>query len=138
MSMGSEVFVLTWTMAEVGNTRMCVQDVSWGVLSCDVCMLSVVLRPNTEPVDTESAEARREDLEFLHVKFLRFPLFNFQPYGTWHDNKGTLWLHGDQTGAEDAGRVGGGDATHPTRLLQTLTEGLQVPPAQQNAPVCNE
>lgn len=24
------------------------------MLSCDVCMLSVVLRPNTEPVDTES------------------------------------------------------------------------------------
>lgn len=28
MSMGSEVLVLTCTMAEVGNTRMCVQDVS--------------------------------------------------------------------------------------------------------------
>lgn len=53
MSMGSVVLVLTCTMAEVGNTRMCVHDVSCGVLSC-VCMLSVVLRPNTEPVDTES------------------------------------------------------------------------------------
>lgn len=28
MSMGSAVLVLTCTMAEVGNTRMCVQDVS--------------------------------------------------------------------------------------------------------------
>lgn len=28
MSMGSVVLVLTCTMAEVGNTRMCVQDVS--------------------------------------------------------------------------------------------------------------
>lgn len=28
MSIGSEVLVLTCTMAEVGNTRMCVQDVS--------------------------------------------------------------------------------------------------------------
>lgn len=28
MSMGSEVLVLTCTMAEVGNTKMCVQDVS--------------------------------------------------------------------------------------------------------------
>lgn len=62
MSMGSEVLVLTCTMAEVGNTRMCVHDVSWGVLSCDVCMLSVVLRPNTEPVDTESDEME-EDLQ---------------------------------------------------------------------------
>lgn len=33
---------------------MCVQEVSWGVLSWDVCMVRVVLRPNTEPVDTES------------------------------------------------------------------------------------
>lgn len=57
MSMGSVVLVLTCTMAEVGNTRMCVHDVSCGVLSC-VCMLSVVLRPNTEPVDTESAGAK--------------------------------------------------------------------------------
>lgn len=61
MSMGSDVLVLTCTMAEVGNTRMCVQDVSWGVLSCDVCMLSVVLRPNTDPVDTESGKME-EDL----------------------------------------------------------------------------
>lgn len=60
MSMGSEVLVLTCTMADVGNTKMCVQDVSWGVLNCDVCMLRVVLRPNTEPVDTESAK-RAED-----------------------------------------------------------------------------
>ena len=61
MSMGSVVLVLTCTMAEVGNTRMCVQDVSWGVFSCDVCMLSVVLRPNTEPVDTESAGTGRRN-----------------------------------------------------------------------------
>lgn len=96
-------------------------------------MLSVVLRPNTEPVDTESAEATSLDLELLYTK-LSF-LFKFSSHFTWHDHKGSLWLHGDQTGAEDAGRVGGRDAAHPTRLLQTLTEGLQVPPAQQNTPV---
>lgn len=28
------------------------------MLSCDVCMLSVVLRPNTEPVDTESDDEK--------------------------------------------------------------------------------
>ena len=73
MSMGSGVLVLTCTIAEVGNTRMCVQDVSRGVLSCDVCMLSVVLRPNTEPVDTESAETRwrrdhHYDVSMIKVK----------------------------------------------------------------------
>lgn len=52
--------VATCTKAEVGNTRMCVQDVSWGVLSCDVCMFRVVLRPNTEPVDTESESGQRK------------------------------------------------------------------------------
>ena len=56
------VLVFTCTMADVGNTRMCVHDVSCGVLSCDVCMLSVVLRPNTEPVDTESETERRRAL----------------------------------------------------------------------------
>lgn len=50
----------TWTMAEVGKTRMWVQEVSCGVLSCDVCMFKVVLRPNTEPVDTESERTHRE------------------------------------------------------------------------------
>lgn len=49
---------------------------------------------------------------------------------TWHDDKGTLWLHGNQTGAKYAGSVSSRDSTHSTRLLQTLTEGLQVPPAQ--------
>lgn len=44
----------TWTKADVGKTRMWVQEVSCGVLSWDVCMFKVVLRPNTEPVDTES------------------------------------------------------------------------------------
>lgn len=46
-------------MAEVGKTRMWVQEVSCGVLSCDVCMFKVVLRPNTEPVDTESERTHR-------------------------------------------------------------------------------
>ena len=68
MSMGSAVLVLTCTMAEVGNTRMCVHDVSWGVFSCDVCMLSVVLRPNTEPVDTESADTRQPIRVRVRVK----------------------------------------------------------------------
>lgn len=54
---------------------------------------------------------------------------------TWHDDKGTLGLHRNQTGTEDAGGVGSGDAAHPTRFLQSFTERLQVPPAQQNAPV---
>lgn len=54
--------LLTCTKAEVGNTRMCVQDVSCGVLSWDVCMFRVVLRPNTEPVDTESGK-RRENIK---------------------------------------------------------------------------
>lgn len=141
MSMGSEVLVLTCTMAEVGNTRMCVQDVSWGVLSCDVCMLSVVLRPNTDPVDTESDKVE-EDLSVswrtykpqwalsYQVK-LTTALFSV----TWHDDKGTLGLHRNQTGTEDAGGVCSGDAAHPTRFFQTFTERLQVPPAQQNAPV---
>lgn len=55
--------LLTCTTAEVGNTRMCVQDVSCGVLSWDVCMFRVVLRPNTEPVDTESGK-RRDDRKY--------------------------------------------------------------------------
>lgn len=90
-------------------------------------MLSVVLRPNTEPVDTESAEEKwgkvRLDLKMLQDKAVRLvlrrmtslkqPTFAF----TWHDDKGTLGLHGNQTGAEDAGRVSRRDATHPTGLL---------------------
>jgi len=46
----------------VGKTRMWVQEVSCGVFSWDVCMFKVVLRPNTEPVDTESnwERGRRE------------------------------------------------------------------------------
>jgi len=56
---------------------------------------------------------------------------------TWHDDEGALWLHGDQAGAEDAGSVGGGDAAHLARLLQPLAERLEVPPAQQDAPVCD-
>lgn len=42
---------------------MWVQEVSCGVLSWDVCMFRVVLRPNTEPVDTESDEVQRKDRE---------------------------------------------------------------------------
>lgn len=42
---------------------MWVQEVSCGVLSCDVCMFRVVLRPNTEPVDTESDGKQREERE---------------------------------------------------------------------------
>ena len=45
-------------------------------------------------------------------------------YFTWHDDKGTLGLHGNQTGTKDAGSVCSRDATHPTCLLQTLTERL--------------
>lgn len=41
-------------VAEVGNTRMCVQEASWGVLSWDDCRFSAVLRPNTEPIVTAS------------------------------------------------------------------------------------
>ncbi len=40
---------------------MCVQDVSCGVLSWDVCMFRVVLRPNTEPVDTESGQRKETE-----------------------------------------------------------------------------
>lgn len=54
---------------------------------------------------------------------------------TWHDDKGSLGLHGNQTGTEDAGGVGGRDAAHPAGLLQTFAERLEVPPAQQNAPI---
>ena len=36
---------------------------------------------------------------------------------TWHDDEGPLRLHGDQTGAEDAGSVGGRDAAHLAGLL---------------------
>lgn len=41
-------------VAEVGNTRMCVQEASWGVLSWDDCRFRAVLRPNTEPMVTAS------------------------------------------------------------------------------------
>lgn len=58
----------------------------------------------------------------------------FSPF-TWHDDKGTLGLHGDQTGAKDAGSVSSRDAAELACLLQTFTERLQVPPAQQNTPV---
>lgn len=43
-------------VAEVGNTRMCVQEASWGVLSWDDCRFSAVLRPNTEPIVTASGD----------------------------------------------------------------------------------
>ena len=56
---------------------------------------------------------------------------------TWHDNKGSLGLHGNQARAEDAGSVGGGDAAHSTHFLETAAQRLKVPPAQQNAPVWN-
>lgn len=98
MSRGSEVLVLTCTMADVGNTSMCVQDVSWGVLSCDVCMLRVVLRPNTEPVDTESAETRRRralsDLQAFCKWSETRQTLNIISF-TWHNHKGTLRLHGN-------------------------------------------
>lgn len=98
-------------------------------------MLSVVLRPNTEPVDTESAK-RVEDQQSAQERSdqseaLCCALVSL----TWHDDKGTLRFHCDQTGTEDTGGIGSGDATHPACLLQTFTEGLQVPPAQQNTPI---
>lgn len=79
-------------------------------------MLSVVLRPNTEPVDTESVDARREKSTFIvtakihlisQTKFTFSTSSSFLFAFTWHDNKGTLGLHGNQTGAKDAGSVGG-------------------------------
>lgn len=97
MSIGSEVLVLTCTMADVGNTRMCVQDVSCGVLSWDVCMLRVVLRPNTEPVETESNKGDTKSLIVLKISSTRSDSFSckFKTHFTWHDHKGPLWLHGN-------------------------------------------
>lgn len=97
-------------------------------------MLRVVLRPNTEPVDTESVKMEEDQQsapQLSHQTVALGSSFSF----TWHDDKGTLRFHRDQTGTEDTGGVGGGDAAHPAGLLQTFTEGLQVPPAQQNTPV---
>lgn len=55
---------------------------------------------------------------------------------TWHDEKRSLWLHGNQAHAENAGSVRGGDAAHAAHFLQAATQRLEVPPAQQDAPVC--
>lgn len=104
------------------------------MLNCDVCMLRVVLRPKTEPVDTESDKMGEDQQSAPQLRPQTAALgssFSF----TWHDDEGTLRFHRDQTGTEDTGGVGGGDAAHPAGLLQTFTEGLQVPPAQQNTPV---
>lgn len=47
------------------------QEVSCGVLSWEVCMFRVVLRPKTEPVDTESVgtqRGRRDSDRSIHGK----------------------------------------------------------------------
>lgn len=54
---------------------------------------------------------------------------------TWHNNEGSLGFHGHQASTENAGGVCGRDPTHPAHVLQPLAEGLQVPAAQQTAPV---
>lgn len=51
---------------------MWVHDVSCGVFSWDVCIFKVVLRPNTEPVDTESLEAKKSFLSFAKPNY-KFP-----------------------------------------------------------------
>lgn len=62
-------------------------------------------------------------------------VFTMCPNSTWHDEKGSLGLHGYQAHAQNAGSIWGWDATHPTHFLQSATQGLEVSPAQQNAPI---
>lgn len=72
----------------------------------------------------------------VYIKSVRlFRIFVKRTRCTWHDDKGSLWLHGNQAHAEDAGGVRGRDATHSAHVLQTSTQRLQVSPVQQNAPV---
>lgn len=54
---------------------------------------------------------------------------------TWHNNEGSLGLHGHQASTENAGGVCSRDPTHPAHVLQPLAQRLQVPAAQQTAPV---
>lgn len=44
---------------------------------------------------------------------------------TWHDHKGALWLHGNQAGAEDGGRISSRDPTHTAGLLQLPSDGMK-------------
>lgn len=54
-------------VAEVGNTKMCVQEASCGVFSWDDCKLRAVLRPNTDPIVTASVKRSRVDLSGLRM-----------------------------------------------------------------------
>lgn len=44
---------------------------------------------------------------------------------TWHHYEGPLGLHGNQAGAEDAGRVCGGDPAHAAHVLELFADCLQ-------------
>lgn len=52
-------------VAEVGNTKMCVQEASCGVFSWDDCKFRAVLRPNTDPMVTASLNNSTRQLSGL-------------------------------------------------------------------------
>lgn len=102
---------------------------------CDTLLPSIMTHTHTHTSVASLGEvlSLRYDVYIKSVRLFR--IFVKRTRCTWHDDKGSLWLHGNQAHAEDAGGVRGRDATHSAHVLQTSTQRLQVSPVQQNAPV---
>ncbi len=124
------------------------EDVSAGGILrsvyCD-CMFRVVLRPNTEPVDTESMERqkrrendelssniqkflRSERIQWTKTKYRTSALCESTTLITWHDDKGSLWFMATRQVLRMLG-LSAAEMPHILHIfLQSSAERLQVSP----------